>query len=224
MADVKGLRYLSFVRFSVLKVLAFLEYFYSSAKQLSGPLKPGLDAVEGTVKVVLNPVLDKVGSKPDEVLQAADDKLVYLVEFTTSTAPALKQKLDSVVDSLKKHTQRVSQVATVVVEDVSKSINDKGVLQSAKTYYNQYEPVITEYSHGAFRFFLALPLMAQFVQLIAPSAFAFLERYNSLLCSLKSSATSCVSKKIAATLPLIPVEALKQSVDADLSVVNKKNN
>ena len=49
--------------------------FYSYAKDSSGPLKPGVDNVEGTVKTVVGPVYQKIEGKPLEFLQYVDSKV-----------------------------------------------------------------------------------------------------------------------------------------------------
>lgn len=48
---------------------------YVYAKDKSGPLKPGVETVEGTVKGVVGPVYDKFHDVPIEVLKYVDRKV-----------------------------------------------------------------------------------------------------------------------------------------------------
>lgn len=54
------------MRFSIL---------YEYAKDRSGPLKPGVDTVEETVKTVVGPVYNKFHDVPVELLKYVDRKV-----------------------------------------------------------------------------------------------------------------------------------------------------
>lgn len=54
------------MRFSIL---------YAYAKDRSGPLKPGVDTVEETVKTVVGPVYNKFHDVPVELLKYVDRKV-----------------------------------------------------------------------------------------------------------------------------------------------------
>ena len=56
--------------------LCFLNV-YAYAKERSGPLKPGVETVEGTVKTVVGPVYDKFHDVPIEVLKFVDRKVCF---------------------------------------------------------------------------------------------------------------------------------------------------
>lgn len=65
---------------SIHAVLCFWK-LYSYAKDKSGPLKPGVETVEGTVKTVVGPVYHKVHDVPIEFLKFVDRKVLPLRTF-----------------------------------------------------------------------------------------------------------------------------------------------
>jgi hypothetical protein len=74
-----NLKYLGLVHALVLQATAYLAQLYAYAKDSSGPLKPGVDNVEGTVKTVVGPVYQKIEGKPLEILQYVDSKVCVYV-------------------------------------------------------------------------------------------------------------------------------------------------
>lgn len=60
----------------MLQAAAYLATLYAYAKDSSGPLKPSVDNVEGTVKTVVGPVYQKVEGKPLQLLQYVDSKVI----------------------------------------------------------------------------------------------------------------------------------------------------
>ena len=52
---------------------------YGYAKDKSGPLKPGVETFEGTVKSVVGPVYDKYHGVPVELLKFVDRKVSLLL-------------------------------------------------------------------------------------------------------------------------------------------------
>lgn len=72
------LKYLDFFRLIVLRATTYVATIYEYAKESSGPLKPGVDSVEGTVKTVVGPVYKQFHSKPAEFLQFVDSKVSFV--------------------------------------------------------------------------------------------------------------------------------------------------
>lgn len=73
--DEKKLKYLDFVQVAGIYVVVSLTTLYEYAKGNSGPLKPGVQTVEGTVKTVIGPVYDKFRNVPLELLTFVDRKV-----------------------------------------------------------------------------------------------------------------------------------------------------
>jgi hypothetical protein len=95
------LKYLGFFQVAAQTVTTRLSALYDYAKENSGPLKQGVDAMEGTVKLMVGPVYRKVEGKPFEILLLADRKVcrpalfktrIYLHLFLPFFAPAFYTK------------------------------------------------------------------------------------------------------------------------------------
>lgn len=73
---------MEFVQVATIHVLLCFHNLYAYAKAKSGPLKPGVESVEGTVKNVVGPVYDKYHGLPIGLLKFIDRKVSPLcVEF-----------------------------------------------------------------------------------------------------------------------------------------------
>lgn len=71
----KGLKYLEFVQVAAIYIIVCFSSLYEYAKENSGPLKPGVQTVEGTVKTVIGPVYEKFHDVPFELLKFVDRKV-----------------------------------------------------------------------------------------------------------------------------------------------------
>lgn len=73
--EEQRLKYLEFVQVATLHALMCFTRLYGYAKDNSGPLKPGVETVEGTVKTVVGPVYDKFQDVPIGLLKFVDHKV-----------------------------------------------------------------------------------------------------------------------------------------------------
>lgn len=69
------MKYLQFVQAAAVEALLGFALLYAKAKDKSGPLKPGVESVEGAVKTVVGPVYEKYQDVPVEVLKYMDQKV-----------------------------------------------------------------------------------------------------------------------------------------------------
>nr|DAD38058.1 TPA_asm: hypothetical protein HUJ06_008699 [Nelumbo nucifera] len=69
------LRYLDFVQAAALQAVICFSSLYNYAKENSGPLRPGVQSVENTVKTVIGPVYEKFHDIPFELLKFVDRKV-----------------------------------------------------------------------------------------------------------------------------------------------------
>lgn len=74
-ADEQKLKYLGFVVVVVRYLILFIAKLYSLLKAISGPLKPGINAVESTVRSFAGPVWGKFDNVPIECLKFVDRKV-----------------------------------------------------------------------------------------------------------------------------------------------------
>ncbi|KAB5529236.1 hypothetical protein DKX38_019317 [Salix brachista] len=72
--EERRLKYLQFVQVAAVHAVLTFTNLYIYAKDKAGPLKPGVETVEGTVKSVVGLVYDKFRDVPIEVLKFVDRK------------------------------------------------------------------------------------------------------------------------------------------------------
>ena len=73
--NTKKLKYLDFLQVAVIYAIVCLSSIYEYAKENSGPLKPGVQTVEGTVKTVIGPIYGRFHDVPFELLMFVDRKV-----------------------------------------------------------------------------------------------------------------------------------------------------
>ena len=73
--DEKKLKYLEFVEVAAIYAVLCFSSLYEYAKESAGPLKPGVQTVEGTVKTVIGPVYEKFQDLPFQLLKFVDRKV-----------------------------------------------------------------------------------------------------------------------------------------------------
>lgn len=72
---MKKLKYLEFVQVAAIYAVVCFSSLYEYAKDNAGPLKPGVQTVEGTVKAVVGPVYEKFQDLPFQLLKFVDRKV-----------------------------------------------------------------------------------------------------------------------------------------------------
>lgn len=73
--EEERLKRLEFVQTAATKGMACFSSLYGYAKENSGPLRPRVETVEGTVRKVVGPVYERVHSLPLQVLHFVDGKV-----------------------------------------------------------------------------------------------------------------------------------------------------
>lgn len=69
------LKHLEFVQVAAIYIVVCFSTVYEYAKENSGPLKPGVQTVEDTVKTVIGPVYEKFHDVPFQFLKFVDGKV-----------------------------------------------------------------------------------------------------------------------------------------------------
>ncbi|KAL3688916.1 hypothetical protein R1sor_015225 [Riccia sorocarpa] len=185
-----SLKYLGFVQVAVIRVLAYVTALYESAKDNSGPLKPGVDSVEGTVKTVVGPVYQKLEGKPLELLSFADRKVGDIVRLLEGVLPeVVVVKSRDLAGVAKKTPDFVSGV----VSDVQK----RGVQGTAKGLFDQYLPAVEAGAVNAWKTVRGLPLVPQSVEAAKYAG----EKTNQVINTVKQSRLP-----FAGYIPFIPVD------------------
>ena len=208
---VTRLQYLDFVQTLALYVIVYFSTLYEYAKENSGPLKAGVQTVEGTVKTVIGPVYQKFHDVPFELLKFVDRKVDESVHELDCRMPSvLKQASSQVLLAAQKAPEVAREVATEVQRDglvnAAKNISGTAYIKyepKAKEIYLKYEPMAEHYAVLAWRSLNQLPLLPQVAQIIVPTAAHWCEKYNEAL--------TCAAERgymVSHYLPPIPIEKI----------------
>ncbi|KAK1319997.1 Stress-related protein [Acorus calamus] len=148
--EEKRLKYLDFVHVAAINAVVCLTSVYEYAKENAGPLKPGVQTVEGAVKTVIGPVYEKLHDVPYELLSFVD------------------RKVGETLNEIQRH---VPEAAKSVAAEVKRA----GVVGTAKSAVAKYEPVVEGYAVSAWKTFRRVPLVPQ---VVVPTAAYWAEKYN----------------------------------------------
>lgn len=209
--EEQRLKYLEFVQVAAVHSLLYLSNLYGLAKEKSGPLKPGVEPVEGTVKSVVGPVYGKIHDIPIELLKFVDRKVDASVNELDRHVPVTIKKVSSQAFSA---AQKAPEVARSVASEVQRTGVKDTASGIAKTVYTKYEPAAKElfakyepkaeqYAVTAWRKLNQLPLFPKVAEVVMPTAAYYTEKYNQTVLS-----TAEKGYKVSSFLPLVPVEKI----------------
>lgn len=205
------LEYLEFVQVAALQALFCASRIYTFAKERSGPLKPGVETVEGTFKSVVGPVYDKLHGVPFEVLKFVDAKM-------GESVGEIGRHVPSPVKEASNQVYNAAQKAPEVARSISGEVRRAGVIgtatgiaraaytkaePTAKELYGKYEPVAEQYAVSAWQTLNRLPVFPQVAHILVPTAAHWSDKYN-------KAVTYSTDKGYAvpAYLPLVPIERI----------------
>ncbi|KAK9110593.1 hypothetical protein Sjap_018653 [Stephania japonica] len=212
------LKYLDFVQVATLHFLACFASLYDYAKENSGPLKPGVQTVEGTVRTVIGPVYEKFHDVPLELLKFLDRKVESVVSEADLHVPSLIKTASSLACS-------AAQLAAESAVSVAAEVNRVGLVETAteiakrvytkceptaKEVYVKYEPVAEQYAVITWHKLNELPLFAQVAHIVVPTAAYWAEKYN-------KSVTYAAQRGYAVSsyLPLLPIEKIAKTFSGE---------
>ncbi|KAI3752411.1 hypothetical protein L2E82_24440 [Cichorium intybus] len=179
-SEEEKLKHLEFVETTVQQAVAYASKAYDYAKDKTGPLKPGVETIETTLKTVVGPTYDKYHDVPVVVLKFVDRKVDESVTQLDGVLPPFVKGITTTAKSLPTDVKNV------------------GVVGTAKEFLVKIEPVAEEYASSAWKTFNQLPLFTSVVKALAPSATFVTEKYN-----------QTVQEK-ASFLPLVPTEKISR--------------
>merc|ERR1712183_128177 len=216
--EEQRLKYLQFVQVAAIHTIVCFSNLYVYAKDKSGPLKTGVETVEGTVKSVVGPVYDKFHDVPIEVLKYVDRKVdESVIQLDRRVPPTIKQVSSQAVSA--------AQKAPVVAQAVASEVKRAGVVDTAsglaksvyakyeptaKELYFKYEPKAEQCAKSAWHKLNQLPLFPQVAQVVVPGAAYCTEKYNQ---TVRSTAEK--GYRVSSYLPLVPTEKIAKVFRAD---------
>ncbi|GMN38031.1 hypothetical protein TIFTF001_007308 [Ficus carica] len=203
--EEKILKHLEFVQVAAIYIVVCFSTVYEYAKENSGPLKPGVQTVEDTVKTVIGPVYEKFHDVPFQFLKFVDCKVDEVLSDLDGHVPLL--------------VRQGSSQAVAAARAVAAEVQSSGVVGATRVVYARYEPAAKEliekyepeaeqYAVAAWRGLNRLPLFQQVAQIAVPTAAYWAERYNEgVACAVERGYA------VGSYLPLIPVERIAKVFD-----------
>lgn len=209
--EEEKLKYLEFVQVAALHTVLYALKAYSYAKENSGPLKNGVQTVEGTVKTVVAPVYDKYHDVPSELLKLVDRKVDESVHKLDSRVPPAVKQLSSRALFAAQNAPAtvravVSEVRNVNLVDTASGLAKTAYAKyepAAKGIYSKYEPVAEQYAASTWHSLNQLPLFPRVAQVVVPTAAYCSEKYNETV-----QRTAKQGYKVSSYLPLVPTEKI----------------
>ncbi|KAK9945652.1 hypothetical protein M0R45_011156 [Rubus argutus] len=201
----KKLKYLEFVQVAAIYALVCFSSLYEFAKENAGPLKPGVQTVEGTVKAVVGPVYEKFQDLPFQLLKFVDRKVDESFSELERHVPCLVKQASNKALFVASEVQRAGLV------DAARNITVSAYSKyepMAEEVYCKYEPVAEQYAVSAWRSLNRLPLVPQVAQIVVPTAAYWADKYNRAVCF-----TAERGFPVVACLPLIPTERIAKAFD-----------
>ncbi|XP_066398274.1 stress-related protein-like [Miscanthus floridulus] len=187
------LRYLDFVQVAAAQAAVYLAGLYGLAKDHAGPLRPGVDAVESTVKGVVGPVYARFGGLPLDVLAFVDRKvddtvhevdkhLPGALKAASARAYAVARGVPEVARELAAEAQQsgvkgAARAALAKAEPVARDVYGR-VEPVARDLYVRYEPAAEHLAVSAWRSLNGLPVFPHVAQIVVPTAAHWAEKYN----------------------------------------------
>lgn len=204
--DEKRLKYLDFIQVAAIYVIICFSILYEYAKENSGPLKPRVQTVEGTVKTIIRPVYEKFHDIPFELLNFIDCKVDDSINELDRHVPSLiKQALSAAHKAPEVACAVASEVQRTGVVDratnITKTIYAKQE-PTTKELYVKYKLVVEQYAVSAWRSMNRLPLFPQVAGIVVPMAAYWTDKYNQAICYTAERFT------VAAYMPLVPIDRI----------------
>ncbi|GMP87718.1 hypothetical protein CsSME_00039973 [Camellia sinensis var. sinensis] len=176
--DEKRLKYLDIIQVATIYVIVCFSSLYEYAKENAGPLKPGVQTVEGIVKTVIESVYDKFHDIPFELLKLIDRK----------------QELSA--------AQKDPEVTRAVASEVQQT----GLFKyepTAKELSVKYEPMGEQYAVSSWQSINRLPSFPQVAGIVVSTAAYWMDKYNQVVCYTAEKRFT-----VAAYMPLVPIDRI----------------
>ncbi|KAF3622333.1 REF/SRPP-like protein [Capsicum annuum] len=223
--DERKLKYLDFVQVAAIYVIVCFSTLYEYGKANSGPLKPGVQAVEASVKTAIGPVYEKFHDVPFDLLKFIDLKVGDLITEVDSHVPSLLKQASSKALLI---AHRAPEIARDLISEVQRNgladtANNIGKAlytkyePTAKDLYAKYEPVAEKNAVSAWRSLNKLPFFPQVAQILVPTAAYWSEKYNQVVNYASENGYA-----VAHYFPIVPVERIAKMFEGGAATENEQ--
>ncbi|KAI6674644.1 hypothetical protein NL676_002550 [Syzygium grande] len=197
----RRLRYLDFVQMAVIYMVICFSTLYEFAKDNAGPLRPGVQTVEATVKAVVGPLCDRFQDVPFEILRFVDSKVDEYVHELDSLVPSLVKQASSQARAVASEVQRAGFAGAA-------RSGCKRLEPAAREMREKYEPVAAEYAVAAWRRLNRLPLFPHVAEIAVPTVAYWADKYNRAVCFAAER-----GYPVSGYLPLVPLDRIAKAFD-----------
>eukprot|EP00250_Pteridium_aquilinum_P006653 c16527_g1_i1 orf=149-784(-) len=198
--ELHGLKYLGFVEVLAEEATKHVANVYAFAKESTGPLKHSIHGVETTVKIIIGPMWEKLEGKPHEILLFVEKKVDNVVGIMDGAFfHHVKESSSHAYDI----AQQVPEIVKLVVEE----LQNGDIVETAKTCYVTYEPIVEEWSYAVWKQLWKLPCALHALRFIGSSTLFCASQFNHAMDNLKD-----VHVPFAHFIPNIPMEKLERMV------------
>ncbi|KAL7172156.1 hypothetical protein ACSBR2_031783 [Camellia fascicularis] len=205
--DEKRLKYLDIIQVATIYVIVCFSSLYEYAKENSGPLKPGVQTVEGIVKTVIELVYEKFHDIPFELLKLIDRKVDYSInELDCHELSLIKQELSAAQKAPEVTSAVASEVQQTGVVDTAANIRKVVYTKyepTTKELYVKYEPVGEQYAVSSWQSINRLPLSPQVAGIVVSTAAYWTDKFNQAVCYTAEKGFT-----VAAYMPLVPIDRI----------------
>nr|AJC97804.1 small rubber particle protein [Lactuca sativa] len=185
--EQQSLKYLDVVQKAAQTAVPYVSKAYDYAKENSGPLKPGVETIESTLKTVVGPAYDTLHEVPVEVLKFADRQMEESVSKAKSISVAPDIKNVGVVET----ASELMKTAYTTIEPTANELLTK------------YEPVAEQQAASAWQSLNKVPLFRSVAKAVIPTAGYVSQKYNETV-----KQTNEEGYKVSSYLPLVPTEKI----------------
>ncbi|KAI3506633.1 hypothetical protein L1887_21193 [Cichorium endivia] len=214
--EEEHLKYLDFVQSAVIYFVVCFSTVYEYAKENAGPLKPGVQTVESTVKTVIGPVCERFHDVPYELLKFVDLKVGDALKELNRHVPSHLKEAPSQAKYVANNFPEVARDLALEAFKTARKVAHTLYIKyepTAKELYISYEPIAEKYAVSAWRSLNKLPVFPQVAQVAVPTAAFVAEKYNYAVCY-----TAEKGYPVAQYLPLVPVEKIAKVFQEDQHV------
>ncbi|KAL4556274.1 hypothetical protein LXL04_038921 [Taraxacum kok-saghyz] len=186
-SEQEKLKYLTFVQEAAKQAVPYASKAYDHAKENSGSLKPGVEAIEGTLKTVVGPARDTFHNVPADVLKFVDRKVEESVTKAMASSVATEIKSHGVMET----ASGFAKTAYTKMEPTAKELHVK------------YEPVAEQHAASAWHSLNKMPMFRSVAKVVIPTAAFLSEKYNETV-----QHTAEEGYQVSSYLPLVPTEKI----------------
>eukprot|EP00898_Chlorokybus_atmophyticus_P007125 jgi/Chlat1/7413/Chrsp6S07436 len=241
------LKRLGFLQQVAVGTINYANGWYTAIKKNIGPLKGPVEQAENTLKYIASPLYKRVETYVPTILTDVDSKVDTAVSNIENTKPyelskqvyasqlgnvkAIYKTKDEFLHRIDDTIQGLRNFLNQQVEKAGSPYNlpryfveqAAGVVQQAQkdgvgTTVDKAVAGVQFYSYKVWDTLAQIPVFKKVLSTVAPAGFYVAEKYNSTVAAARDDTRV---GKYAGYVPMVPLDSIKEEVDAKLNGVDK---